>query len=105
MRSKALQILEELQKDGYTGSQTTIKNCILDHRDLIPVRIDSKPVARARRYETFPGYAMQMEDLTSLWNIFKDDEKAGGIIIGIHLTRKHTEDTKSGNMNRNNGWL
>ncbi len=59
--SNSSKILEELQKDGYTGSQTTIKNYISEHKDLIPVRIDPKPVVRARRYETFPGDAMQMD--------------------------------------------
>ena len=59
--SNSSKILEELQKDGYRGSQTTIKNYISDHKELIPVRIDSKPVVRARRYKTLPGDAMQMD--------------------------------------------
>jgi len=59
--SNSSKILEELQKDGYLGSQTTIKNYISNHRELIPVRIDPKPVVRARRYETLPGDAMQMD--------------------------------------------
>lgn len=59
--SNSSKILEELQKDGYMGSQTTIKNYIAEHRELIPVRIDPKPVVRARRYETLPGDAMQMD--------------------------------------------
>lgn len=59
--SNSSKILEELQKNGYFGSQTTIKNYISNHRELIPVRIDPKPVVRARRYETLPGDAMQMD--------------------------------------------
>lgn len=59
--SNSSKILEELQKDGYLGSQTTIKNYISNHRELIPVRIDPTPVVRARRYETLPGDAMQMD--------------------------------------------
>ena len=59
--SNSSKILEELQKDGYTGCQTTIKDYINEHRDLIPVRVDPKPVTRARRYETLPGDAMQMD--------------------------------------------
>ena len=59
--SNSSKILEELQKDGYTGSQTTIKDYISAHRELIPVRVDPKPVTRARRYETLPGDAMQMD--------------------------------------------
>ena len=59
--SNSSKILEELRKEGYTGGQTTIKNYIAGHRDLIPVRVDPKPVTRARRYETQPGDAMQMD--------------------------------------------
>lgn len=59
--SNSSKILEELQKDGYLGSQTTIKNYISNHRELLPVRMDPKPVVRARRYETLPGDAMQMD--------------------------------------------
>ena len=59
--SNSSKILEELKKDGYTGSQTTIKDYISAHRELIPVRVDPKPVTRARRYETLPGDAMQMD--------------------------------------------
>ena len=59
--SNSSKILKELRKDGYSGSQTTIKNYINGNRDLIPVRVDPKPVSRARRYETLPGDAMQMD--------------------------------------------
>ena len=59
--SNSSKILEELVKEGYTGSQTTIKNYIAENKDLIPVRVDPKPVSRARRYETLPGDAMQMD--------------------------------------------
>ncbi len=58
--SNSSKILEELQKEGYSGSQTTIKNYIAEHNHLVPVRLDPKPVVRARRYETLPGDAMQM---------------------------------------------
>lgn len=54
-------ILEDLREQGYSGSQTTIKNYILEHKDLVPVKADPVPIMRARRYETLPGDAMQMD--------------------------------------------
>ena len=56
-------ILEQLEDVGYTGSLTTVKNYIIDHKDLVPAK--RQQVApqgnRSRRYKTDPGEAFQMD--------------------------------------------
>ena len=56
-------ILEQLEDVGYTGSLTTVKNYINDHKDLVPAK--RQQVApqgnRGRRYKTDPGEAFQMD--------------------------------------------
>ena len=56
-------ILEQLEDVGYTGSLTTVKNYISDHKDLVPAK--RQQVApqgnRGRRYKTDPGEAFQMD--------------------------------------------
>ena len=60
--------LSRLRANGYTGSQTTIKNYILAHQHLIPpARYAVAPQGnRGRRYTTGPGDAFQMPAL--LWS-------------------------------------
>lgn len=55
--------LSRLRANGYTGSQTTIKNYILAHQHLIPpARYAVAPQGnRGRRYTTGPGDAFQMD--------------------------------------------
>ena len=55
--------LSRLRANGYTGSQTTIKNYILAHQHLIPpARYAVAPQGnRGRRYTTGPGEAFQMD--------------------------------------------
>lgn len=55
--------LSRLRANGYTGSQTTIKNYIAAHQHLIPpARYAVAPQGnRGRRYSTGPGEAYQMD--------------------------------------------
>lgn len=55
--------LSSLRANGYTGSRTTIKNCILAHQHFIsPARYAVAPQGnRGRRYTTGLGEAFQMD--------------------------------------------
>ena len=56
-------VLERLQRMGYTGGRTTIKDYIRTHKDLIPAprHIVAPQGNRGRRYHTGPGEAYQMD--------------------------------------------
>lgn len=56
-------ILERLQRMGYTGGQTTVKDYIRSHRDLVPAKRQAVDPQgnRGRRYMTGPGEAFQMD--------------------------------------------
>ena len=55
--------IERLRENGFTGSQSTVKRYISDHKDLVPVkRLPVEPQGRrALRYESGPGEAYQMD--------------------------------------------
>ena len=52
-----------LQDLGYTGGQTTVKNYIRNHRDLVPAKrqLVIPQRSRGQRYTTGPGEAYQMD--------------------------------------------
>ena len=56
-------IFERLQRMGYPGGQTTVKDYIRNHRDLIPAKrqIVDPQGNRGRRYSTEPGEVFQMD--------------------------------------------
>ena len=55
--------IERLRENGFTGSQSTVKRYISDHKDLVPIkRLPVEPQGRrALRYESGPGEAYQMD--------------------------------------------
>lgn len=56
-------IKDKLDDAGYTGSQTSIKNYISQHLDLVPAKrqIVASQGNRGRRYTTSPGESFQMD--------------------------------------------
>src|SRR5574344_110771 len=67
-------LFEQLCKLGYTGGMTTVKNYILEHKDLIPPKrqIVSPQGNRGRRYSTEPGHCFQMD-----WGFVKVHDYSG----------------------------
>ena len=56
-------IKDRLDEAGYTGSQTTIKEYISEHKDLVPAKrqIVAPQGNRGRRYTSRPGESYQMD--------------------------------------------
>ncbi|MBQ6517731.1 MAG: IS21 family transposase [Anaerolineaceae bacterium] len=56
-------IYERLEDEGYTGSLTTVKNYIAEHKNLVPAKrkVVSDQGNRGQRYETQPGEVQQID--------------------------------------------
>ncbi len=56
-------ILERIKEQGYTGSLTTVKRYIADHKDLIPPKrqVVAPQGNRGRRYSSDAGESYQMD--------------------------------------------
>lgn len=56
-------IFDAIRKQGYKGSQTSVKEYISKHQDLVPARrvLATATPNRGRRYETNPGEMFQMD--------------------------------------------
>jgi hypothetical protein len=56
-------IFDRIKELGYSGGQTTIKNYVAAHQDLVPAKrcIVSPQGNRGRRYTTEPGECFQMD--------------------------------------------
>ena len=69
-------IFERLEEAGYTGSLTSVKEYIADHKSLIPParKIVSPQGNRGRRYHTDPGEAYQMD-----WGFAEAETPAGEV--------------------------
>lgn len=67
-------IIERIADIGYTGSLTTVKRYVADHRDLVPPkRLAVEPQGnRGRRYSTDPGESYQMD-----WGFVKVEDHNG----------------------------
>ena len=61
--SNSTVILERLQRMGYTGGQTTVKDYVRAHKDLLPAKrqVVDPQGNRGRRYATDPGEVFQMD--------------------------------------------
>lgn len=64
-------ILERIQEQGYTGSLTTVKRYISEHKDLIPPKRQAVAPQgnRGRRYTSDAGESYQMDLLMSIQTI------------------------------------
>ena len=67
-------LLERLQAVGFTGSLSTVKNYVKDHRHLIPPKRQAVAPQgnRGRRYSTGPGESYQMD-----WGFITVDDGYG----------------------------
>ena len=67
-------IKDRLDEAGYTGSQTTIKDYISKHKDLVPVKrqIVAPQGNRGRRYTSEPGESFQMD-----WGFVNVEQNSG----------------------------
>ena len=65
---------EELQRNGYSGGLTTVKEYIATHRHLVPAKrqIATPQGNRGRRFTTEPGEAFQMD-----WGFVKTENHDG----------------------------
>ena len=67
-------IKDQLDEAGYTGSQTTIKDYISKHKDLVPAKrqIVAPQGNRGRRYTSEPGESFQMD-----WGFVNVEQNSG----------------------------
>jgi len=67
-------IKDRLDEAGYTGSQTTIKDYISKHKDLVPAKrqIVAPQRNRGRRYTSEPGESFQMD-----WGFVNVEQNSG----------------------------
>ena len=67
-------IKDRLDEAGYTGSQTTIKDYISKHKDLVPAKrqIVAPQGNRGRRYTSEPGESFQMD-----WGFVNVEQNSG----------------------------
>lgn len=67
-------IKDRLHEAGYTGSQTTIKEYISQHKDLVPAKrqIVAPQGNRGRRYTSDPGESFQMD-----WGFVNVEQESG----------------------------
>ena len=67
-------IKDRLDEAGYTGSQTTIKEYISQHKDLVPAKrqIVAPQGNRGRRYTSDPGESFQMD-----WGFVNVEQESG----------------------------
>lgn len=67
-------IKDQLDEAGYTGSQTTIKDYISKHKDLVPAKrqIVAPQGNRGRRYTSEPGESFQMD-----WGFVNVEQDSG----------------------------
>ena len=67
-------IKDRLDEAGYTGSQTTVKEYIYEHKDLVPAKrqIVAPQGNRGRRYTSEPGESFQMD-----WGFVNVEQDSG----------------------------
>lgn len=68
-------IFDSIQKQGYKGGLTTVKNYISSHQDLVPAKriLAVETPNRGRRYETDSGEMFQMD-----WGFVRVTDGFGG---------------------------
>ena len=72
--SNSAVILSRLKEIGYTGSGSTVKRYIRNHKDILPSQreLHAQKDRKIRRYETGPGEMYQMD-----WGFVKVEDTAG----------------------------
>ncbi|MDO4177477.1 MAG: IS21 family transposase [Bacillota bacterium] len=78
---------DRLSEYGYTGSLSTVKRYISDHRHLIPAKrqLVAPQGSRGHRYETHPGEAFQMDwGFVRVVDVFGDEYTAACFAMICH---------------------